>query len=123
MDGMLGASVRRHHLPQVLHSAARRDVKKMCVGGARLGWVHDASRPANATKFAFRSDGLDQIMLGAMAWRDARRTRKTVRPGTGWVECLLLGLLDHGACSVAVSYKPPMLVTRVRLPACAIMFH
>ena len=24
-----------------------------------------------------------------------------------------------GACSVAVSYKPPMLVTRVRLPACA----
>ena len=25
----------------------------------------------------------------------------------------------HGACSVAVSYKPPMLVTRARLPACA----
>jgi hypothetical protein len=25
----------------------------------------------------------------------------------------------HGARSVAVSYKPPMLVTRVRLPACA----
>ena len=25
----------------------------------------------------------------------------------------------YGACSVAVSYKPPMLVTRVRLPACA----
>ena len=24
------------------------------------------------------------------------------------------------ACSVAVSYKPPMLVTRVRLPACAL---
>ena len=24
-----------------------------------------------------------------------------------------------GACSVAASYKPPMLVTRVRLPACA----
>ena len=26
---------------------------------------------------------------------------------------------DMSACSVAVSYKPPMLVTRVRLPACA----
>ena len=26
---------------------------------------------------------------------------------------------DTSACSVAVSYKPPMLVTRVRLPACA----
>ena len=26
------------------------------------------------------------------------------------------------ACSVAVSYKPPMLVTRVRLPACALWF-
>ncbi len=25
----------------------------------------------------------------------------------------------HSACSVAASYKPPMLVTRVRLPACA----
>ena len=25
----------------------------------------------------------------------------------------------HRACSVAVSYKPPMFVTRVRLPACA----
>ena len=25
----------------------------------------------------------------------------------------------QGACSVAASYKPPMLVTRVRLPACA----
>ena len=25
----------------------------------------------------------------------------------------------NGACSVAASYKPPMLVTRVRLPACA----
>ena len=29
----------------------------------------------------------------------------------------------HGARSVAVSYKPPMLVTRVRLPACAFFFH
>ena len=28
---------------------------------------------------------------------------------------------DHGACSVAASYKPPMLVTRVRLPACALL--
>ena len=28
-------------------------------------------------------------------------------------------LVSTGACSVAVSYKPPMLVTRVRLPACA----
>ena len=27
--------------------------------------------------------------------------------------------LHTGACSVAASYKPPMLVTRVRLPACA----
>jgi hypothetical protein len=27
--------------------------------------------------------------------------------------------LVTGACSVAASYKPPMLVTRVRLPACA----
>ena len=26
---------------------------------------------------------------------------------------------QQGACSVAVSYKPPMLVTRARLPACA----
>ena len=26
----------------------------------------------------------------------------------------------QSACSVAVSYKPPMLVTRVRLPACAV---
>lgn len=26
---------------------------------------------------------------------------------------------NQGACSVAASYKPPMLVTRVRLPACA----
>ena len=26
---------------------------------------------------------------------------------------------SRSACSVAVSYKPPMLVTRVRLPACA----
>ena len=26
---------------------------------------------------------------------------------------------DRSACSVAASYKPPMLVTRVRLPACA----
>ena len=25
----------------------------------------------------------------------------------------------QSACSVAVSYKPPMLVTRARLPACA----
>ena len=25
-----------------------------------------------------------------------------------------------GACSVAASYKPPMLVTRVQLPACAL---
>ena len=25
----------------------------------------------------------------------------------------------HRACSVTASYKPPMLVTRVRLPACA----
>ena len=25
----------------------------------------------------------------------------------------------HGACSVAASYKPPMLVTQARLPACA----
>ena len=24
-------------------------------------------------------------------------------------------------CSVAASYKPPMLVTRVRLPACAVL--
>ena len=31
----------------------------------------------------------------------------------------LLNLNDESACSVAVSYKPPMLVTRVRLPACA----
>ena len=30
------------------------------------------------------------------------------------------GTQNHqGACSVAASYKPPMLVTRVRLPACA----
>ena len=29
------------------------------------------------------------------------------------------GTTVHGACSVAVSYKPPMLVARVRLPACA----
>ena len=29
-------------------------------------------------------------------------------------------LFAVGACSVSVSYKPPMLVTRVRLPACAI---
>ena len=28
---------------------------------------------------------------------------------------------EHGACSVAASYKPPMLVTRVRLPACALL--
>ena len=28
-------------------------------------------------------------------------------------------LLHHSACSVAASFKPPMLVTRVRLPACA----
>ena len=27
--------------------------------------------------------------------------------------------VQQSACSVAVSYKPPMLVTRVRLPACA----
>ena len=28
----------------------------------------------------------------------------------------------YGACSVAASYKPPILVTRVRLPACAFSF-
>ena len=28
-------------------------------------------------------------------------------------------LVSTGACSVAASYKPPMLVTRVQLPACA----
>jgi hypothetical protein len=33
--------------------------------------------------------------------------------------CRLQHLLGHGARSVAVSYKPSMLVTRVRLPACA----
>ena len=27
----------------------------------------------------------------------------------------------RSACSVAASYKPPMLVTRVRLPACAML--
>ena len=27
----------------------------------------------------------------------------------------------HRACSVTASYKPPMLVTRVRLPACAVV--
>ena len=27
----------------------------------------------------------------------------------------------RSACSVAASYKPPMLVTRVRLPACAVL--
>ena len=32
------------------------------------------------------------------------------------------GTQNHqGACSVAASYKPPMLVTRVRLPACALL--
>ena len=29
---------------------------------------------------------------------------------------------NTGACSVAVSYEPPMLVTRVQLPACACFF-
>ena len=51
-----------------------------------------------------------------------------------WSTCALKSHLaepkrfDHGtkfycmsACSVAVSYKPPMLVTRVRLPACALI--
>ena len=33
--------------------------------------------------------------------------------------CDLIGM---SACSVAASYKPPMLVTRVRLPACAVLF-
>ena len=28
---------------------------------------------------------------------------------------------SRSACSVAVSYKPPMLVTRVRIPACALL--
>ena len=28
---------------------------------------------------------------------------------------------DMSTCSVAASYKPPMLVTRVRLPACAVL--
>ena len=31
-------------------------------------------------------------------------------------------LRSTSACSVAVSYKPPMLVTRARLPACAYFF-
>ena len=29
---------------------------------------------------------------------------------------------SRSACSVAASYKPPMLVTRARLPACAVLF-
>ena len=34
---------------------------------------------------------------------------------------MILGLAHvRSACSVAASYKPPMLVTRVRLPACAV---
>ena len=31
-------------------------------------------------------------------------------------------LKQLSACSVTASYKPPMLVTRVRLPACAYLF-
>ena len=31
-------------------------------------------------------------------------------------------LIDMSTCSVAASYKPPMLVSRVRLPACAVLF-
>ena len=29
--------------------------------------------------------------------------------------------IGMSTCSVAASYKPPMLVTRVRLPACAVL--
>ena len=43
------------------------------------------------------------------------------REGSGAIassHCLVLGLC-HGACSVAATYKPPMLVPRARLPAFA----
>ena len=33
--------------------------------------------------------------------------------------CTSISMLCQSACSVPASYKPPMLVTRVRLPACA----
>ena len=36
-----------------------------------------------------------------------------------WANITVDKFVDQSACSVAASYKPPMLVTRVRLPACA----
>ena len=55
--------------------------------------------------------------LGASA--DEVGSRSGVR-----LRLAVLGLIDEptgmSTCSVAASYKPPMLVTRVRLPACAV---
>ena len=36
-----------------------------------------------------------------------------------WADITVDKFVDLSACRVAASYKPPMLVTRVRLPACA----
>ncbi len=46
-------------------------------------------------------------------------------PHTYWGSTCQRRPLRRGtcACSVAASYKPPMLVTRVRLPACAFSIH
>ena len=60
----------------------------------------------------------------------ANARRKSQEPGTSERDeqeyaCFIVSLLltigssPPRACSVTVSYKPPMLVTRVRLPACA----
>ena len=38
-----------------------------------------------------------------------------------WANISVDKFVDQSACSVAASYKPPMLVTRVRLPTCAFL--
>ena len=52
------------------------------------------------------------------AWTKIMR-KQDQNIATRRTECELLGTFHNRACSVAVSYKPPMLVTRVRLSACA----
>ena len=60
----------------------------------------------------WRFPGRNSSKLGLPSWQIAAIVKR--RAGGKAHACC------KGACSVAVSYKPPMLVTRVRLPACAL---
>ena len=58
--------------------------------------------------------------------RHARCVVRIAHANPRWLFQLVMGHVAgelHGACSVAASYKPPMLVTRARLPAYALFLN